>query len=138
MIEPVVLLFPQPEKVPSENVQRSAARSPNRGAAIGVSKQLAEWQDAAFFAWKQQRGRSIALPACNVCVELQFRMRRTRDPHNYIGTIVKSIIDGLIYAHAWPDDNPAYITILEPILTVVDTSEREALTCTVHITPREP
>lgn len=40
---------------------------------------------------------------------------RRRDPHNYYPTI-KAIIDGLVDAGVWPDDNPTYVTTAEPQL----------------------
>lgn len=52
-----------------------------------------------------------------VQVEIPFTRHRRRDPHNYCGTIVKAIIDGLIHAGAWPDDTPEYVGHREPVIT---------------------
>ena len=49
-------------------------------------------------------------------VFIPFTTNRRRDPHNYVGTVVKWIIDGLVYAGAWPDDTPEWVTVLEPVL----------------------
>jgi hypothetical protein len=53
-----------------------------------------------------------------VMVEIPFNMVRTRDPHNYCGTVVKAIIDGLVLAGAWPDDTPDQVGHMEPFLTL--------------------
>jgi hypothetical protein len=48
-----------------------------------------------------------------------------RDPHNYVGTMCKVIVDVLtddtrgkkiIEPRLWPDDTPEWVTVLEPIL----------------------
>jgi len=51
-------------------------------------------------------------------VEIPFPQRRIRDPHNYCGTVVKAVIDGLVMGGAWPDDTPEYVGHLEPSLYV--------------------
>lgn len=53
-----------------------------------------------------------------VLITIPFDTNRTRDPHNYCGTVVKAIIDGLVKGGAWPDDTPEYVGHLEPWLTV--------------------
>jgi hypothetical protein len=55
------------------------------------------------------------LPPCNVQVEIPFTTNARRDPHNYTGTVVKSIIDGLVDAGVWPDDTVGYVTVMDPI-----------------------
>lgn len=51
-----------------------------------------------------------------VQVWIPFKDNRRRDPHNYCGTVVKAIIDGLVMAGVWPDDTPDYVGHREPIL----------------------
>jgi hypothetical protein len=56
------------------------------------------------------------IPPSIVRVTIPFTQHRRRDPHNYVGTVVKWIIDGLVYAGAWPDDTPEWVEVLEPVL----------------------
>ena len=37
---------------------------------------------------------------------------------NYIGTIVKAVIDGLVDAGCWPDDTAEWVEIRQPTLQV--------------------
>lgn len=52
-----------------------------------------------------------------VTVTLPVRDNRRRDPHNFFPTL-KPIIDGLVLAGVWPDDNSAWVTTTEPMLHV--------------------
>lgn len=49
-------------------------------------------------------------------VQIPVRGRRRRDPHNYTGTVVKAIVDGLVDAGFWPDDTGEHVTIVDPML----------------------
>lgn len=65
----------------------------------------------------------------SVQVTIPFNRKPTGDPHNYCGTVMKAIIDGLVHAGAWPDDTPEYVGHTEPILIkgdlcVVEIGER--------------
>ena len=64
---------------------------------------------------------------------LPFRDNRKRDPHNYVGSVVKAMIDQLVHDGLWPDDDPRYIRILEPKLVVDKSDERE---CVIEIRRR--
>lgn len=54
-----------------------------------------------------------------VQVVLRFRSATRRDPHNYTGTVVKAIVDGLVRAAMVPDDTADWVTVLDPILEIV-------------------
>lgn len=56
-------------------------------------------------------------PPSFVRITLPVPDRRRRDPANYT-PVTKAIVDGLVDAGMWPDDTPAYVTTLEPILRV--------------------
>jgi hypothetical protein len=51
-----------------------------------------------------------------VRVHIPFPVDRRRDPHNYCGTVVKAIVDGLVNAGAWDDDTPEFVEHISPIL----------------------
>jgi hypothetical protein len=77
------------------------------------------WKNAAAIYGRSSlvRPTEAIIPA-NVQVTIPFTSNRRRDPHNYTGTVVKAIIDGLVLAGYWPDDTEEYLTVLDPILTV--------------------
>lgn len=52
----------------------------------------------------------------SVQVTIPFNRQPVGDPHNYCGTVLKAIIDGLVAAGAWPDDTAQYVGHTEPIL----------------------
>jgi hypothetical protein len=54
-------------------------------------------------------------PPSVVSLTLPVKDRRKRDPHNYCGTVLKAVIDGLVQAGAWPDDTPEYVGHREPV-----------------------
>jgi Holliday junction resolvase RusA-like endonuclease len=66
--------------------------------------------------WCAREKRKRALEPALVRVHIPFTQNRRRDPHNYCGTVVKAIIDGLVKAGAWEDDTPEYVEHLSPVL----------------------
>lgn len=101
-----------------------------------------QWKEAAGWAWRTASNAGIkakygvALPAfvdgleyvgvTTVTVEIPFPTKRRRDPHNYTGTVVKSIIDGLVAVGVWPDDTPEWVKVAEPVLV-------KGTMCRVHL-----
>lgn len=71
---------------------------------------------------------------CNVTVHIPVRTKARRDPHNYI-PVCKAVVDGLVRAKVWPDDNEAFVTVFEPKF-VVDPSMRTAALVVLEV--REP
>lgn len=53
-----------------------------------------------------------------VQVDLPFRDARTRDPHNYTGTVVKAVVDGLTLGGLIPGDSPEWATILDSTISI--------------------
>lgn len=127
----IVLSFPLPGDPPSIN---KMPRS--RGGQIGWSKKRQAWRDCARVTAEEAMAEEPAmfahLPPSTIQVKIPFDQERTRDPHNYTSTCVKWIVDGLVLAGLWADDNPAYLTILDPILAVDHSYE-----VSVTIEPRE-
>ena len=132
--------FEAPEPPVSTNVRRHWAKS-------AASTRL--WREAAASAAILEFGRQT-LPPCWVQVTLPFTRAGRRDPHNYISTCVKPVVDGLgpelvrrtkagaiSYspgAGLWPDDTPEWVTVLEPVcvknpdgLVVVTLTDRSIL-----------
>jgi hypothetical protein len=71
-----------------------------------------EWKGATrLFAARYRK-----LPPGIVQIWLPFKDERRRDPHNYCGTVLKAIIDGLVMAGCWPDDTPEWVGHREPVI----------------------
>lgn len=63
------------------------------------------------------------LPRTMVTVTLIFRQHRRRDPMNYVSTVGKALIDGMVRGGLWPDDTPEWV--LGPMFRIeVDKSLR--------------
>ena len=71
-----------------------------------------EWKGAARLLSARYRN----LPPGVVQIWLPFNDKRRRDPHNYCGTVLKAIIDGLVMAGCWPDDTPEWVGHREPVI----------------------
>lgn len=84
-----------------------------------IRDRLEPWRTAAEVAARAAKAEG-AVP---VGIPLRVRvtipvapMARRRDPHNYVGTVVKSVVDGMVAAGIWPDDNERWVEVLEPRL----------------------
>lgn len=126
----VVIDFPVPWKPWSVNELTNT----RQGNAIRT-KQKHAWRDATVAAVNEARQvggmPSGHLSPCNVHVTIPFTTNKTkRDPSNYVGTVVKVIVDALVFSSVWPDDNPEFVTIVEPTCIKGDT-------VTVTLTPRD-
>lgn len=102
--------FPAPDKVWSTNDDRNLHHYTR-------AERIKTWKGAARIHYANARGKAgTAIPPALVRVHIPFKTDRRRDPHNYCGTVVKAIIDGLVLAGAWPDDTPEYVGHREPLL----------------------
>lgn len=121
--------------------------APNRPASINRTKSmhwgartrlLDPWRDLAWATARNYRvqARTFVPVPITVQVVLPFRTANRRDPHNYTGTVVKAVVDGLVKAQVVPDDNPDWVTVLEPEFRIVR-DKSDPLTATVRIRPRE-
>jgi Holliday junction resolvase RusA-like endonuclease len=94
-----------------------------------------EWKDATIIHYRKAYAKTKpAWPPSIVQITIPFRDRRRRDPHNYCGTVLKAVIDGLVKAGAWPDDTPEYIGHREPRIVV----DKQQQLVTVQWWPMEP
>lgn len=66
-------------------------------------------------------------PPSLVTVTLPVSGNRRRDPHNWTPT-VKAIVDGLVDAGVWPDDNSDWVATVEPVLDATATQVVVAIT----------
>lgn len=75
------------------------------------------WRGTAHAHALAQLGRAPSERRREPCfVRVSFPVpdpNRRRDPHNLAPT-VKAIVDGLVDAGVWPDDNEQWVTILDP------------------------
>ena len=91
------------------------------------------WKGATrmnYLAYRNKREIPPRLAPGIVQLAIPVRDRRKRDPHNYCGTVLKAVIDGLVLAEVWPDDTPEYVGHREPVLYVGNV-------VMVDITPKE-
>jgi hypothetical protein len=92
-----------------------------------LATQVRAWRTAAYVG---ARDIGRLLPPCNVTVTLPVRDNRRRDPMNYVKT-VKPIIDGMVDAGLWIDDDSTWVTVMEPKL-----EKRTVRYVTVELVPR--
>lgn len=69
--------------------------------------------------------------AIQVHVALPFAKGGRRDAHNYTGTVVKAMVDGLVMAQIVPDDTPEWVEVLDPAIVI-----RQDRLVTITITER--
>jgi Holliday junction resolvase RusA-like endonuclease len=90
----------------------------NRQHWASKRRQLAPYRDEMGWAWKRlpkaTRDAITDVP-CRVQVALGFPGPvRRRDPSNYVGTVIKALVDTLVQLGVWPDDNPDWVSVDEP------------------------
>lgn len=102
---------------------------------------LKPWKDVAWALGRNYRSQAARTPVgrplvpITVQVVLPFRTNTRRDPHNYTGTVVKAVVDGLKDAGIVPDDTAEWVTVLDPECVVV--RQPDPLTATIRVRPRE-
>lgn len=102
------IVFDVPDKPWSTNQDRNLHHQTR-------AKKIKCWKTATVVAYKNQlKGRELP-PDAMVKVTIPFTTNQKRDPHNYCGTVVKAVIDGLVKGGAWPDDTPNYVDHISPI-----------------------
>lgn len=131
----LILSFPAPTVPMSINKARGRHWRAN-------AKLTEPWRDISILAMRQGLARLYAENALTrnarplyIQVELPFRTVNRRDPHNYVGTNVKAVVDGLVRGGLVPDDSPEWVTVVDPAL-VIERDKSEPLVARVIITPR--
>ena len=97
--------FEMPEKAWSTNQDRTMHYRTRH-------KLVSAWKKAVIDVWDGTHLDGYHI----ISIEIPFSTKRRRDPHNYCGTVLKAIVDGLVEAGAFPDDNPEYVGHREPVL----------------------
>lgn len=100
-------------------------------------RRLEPWKDAAWATarnWRVQAPGFTPVPI-TVQVVLPFRKAGRRDAHNYTGTVVKAVVDGIVRAGLVPDDTPEWVTVLDSEFAVIP--QPKPLFAIVRIRPRE-
>lgn len=116
MSETIKFSFLPPDRPWSTNDDRSLNRYARHDTvAIWKSTTQLEW---ASFCNRTGRSRVVPDAPSLVRIDIPFAQNRRRDPHNYCGTVLKAVIDGLVLGGAWPDDTHEYLEHLAPVLYV--------------------
>lgn len=117
--------------------------SVNRSGSWQKRRRLLEpWKDLAWALAQNHRRQAARSPQgrptgpITVQVVLPFRGAARRDAHNYTGTVVKAVVDGIVRAGLVPDDTPEWVTVLDPEFSI-QRDKSEPLTATIRIRPRE-
>lgn len=85
-----------------------------------ASRRHRPWKVNAITAGRSHAGRlPLPLGPSLVRVTLPMPDDRRRDPHNYTGTVVKAIIDGLVHAGWWEDDTADHVVLIDSLLVKV-------------------
>lgn len=93
---------------------------------------LQPWRDEMGWAWLQlpmAQRQTITQVPCQVQITIGFATNALRDPHNYVGTICKALVDQLVKQGVWPDDTPQWVSVAEPVCVKGDR-------VTVRLVPR--
>lgn len=122
----ILFKFPVPGEPPSINEMPMS-----RGGKMGWNRKRKSWAETVDAYLPDYPELLAGLGPSNVHFDIGFENHRTRDPHNYTPTIVKWCIDAMVKGGVWPDDNPKYVTVIDPTLTVGSNH------IIVTITPRE-
>lgn len=78
------------------------------------------WKDATklyYQSYCNYAGLPKACPPALVVLNIPTKTMVRHDPHNYCGTVLKAVIDGLVQGGAWPDDTPDFVDHRQPIMT---------------------
>lgn len=108
--------FPLPTKPKSYN--QTAGR---HWASTNTAKHA--WLDATIAAFTAAADTCAPLRGQRVLIRVAIPMpdKRRRDPHNYVPTVVKPIVDGIVRSGVLiPDDNSDWCEVAEPCLWTGD------------------
>ena len=110
----VLLTFTAPNRPLSENESRRLHWASRK-------RRLDDWKTLTAVAWRkadEADKKSLTGQKIEIKVSLPFSRKSRRDPHNYVGTNVKTIIDALVNEGMTEDDTAEYVSVLEPSLRI--------------------
>lgn len=102
---------------PNTPLSVNQARGQHWGKVYQQTKHWKAMGCALGVALRRQPGWESPRPV-TVHLHLSFHDARRRDPHNYTGTVVKAVVDGLVASKLIPDDTPEWVTVTDPTVTV--------------------
>jgi hypothetical protein len=106
----VLLSFTAPTRALSENESRRLHWATRK-------RRLQDWATLTQVAWKHAENKeSLIGQRIRVHVTLPLVRAKSADPHNYVGTNVKCIVDALVRAGMTQDDTTEYVQVVEPRL----------------------
>lgn len=112
MSDQLTFTFPWPLDPWSTNQERTMSWQT-------LYRHVSTWRDATMWHTRSILGGTTHIPTpAHIKVVISFPVKRRRDPHNYAGTVVKAIVDGLVNAGMFPDDTAEYVRVDEPELEV--------------------
>jgi hypothetical protein len=94
----------------------------NRMHWAAKRRRLEPWRIILLATIKAQNIEPITEPV-NIKVSLSFKRKVRRDPHNYVGTVVKKIVDTIVESGIIPDDTAEYVTVIDPKILINDSNE---------------
>ena len=98
--------MPLPAPIWSTNADRNMN-------AYERAERIKLWKTATRYHYQNEFHGKGQMPSV-VRLVLPVPDRRKRDPHNFCGTVLKAVVDGLVQAGAWPDDTPDFVGHREP------------------------
>lgn len=113
--------MPEPQSLTIRFPQPAKPLSVNEGGHWAARRRRTKpWWDQAYLQAliAVRRGRWTPGRPITVQVVIAFRDDRRRDPHNYTGTVVKAVVDGLVKGGLIPDDTVEWATVIDPTLDV--------------------
>lgn len=97
------------------------------------------WKEAAYFAccaaFPEKGPSGRRMPPSDVRVMIPVSGKRVRDPSNWQPT-VKAIVDMMVQAGCWEDDNPEFVTQHEAVLVEYAPKDMLRAQVMVRIVPR--
>lgn len=122
---PIVLTFEQPTRPLSIN-------EGNRLHWAERRRRLQPWALCTAAAYRQEPRTGEPVPVL-IRIELTFARAGRRDPHNYTGTQLKTIVDALVREGLVPDDDASWVSVADPLIRIAQDNR-----ATVIIERREP
>ena len=103
--------FPAPARIWSTNDERKMHY-------MEVRELIDAWKGATKLLYQSTcaaRQVSRRQPPSIVRLTIPIKTKVRRDPHNYCGSVLKAVIDGMVKGGAWEDDTPEWVDHYQPV-----------------------